>query len=256
MTRSHAPRDVAEAVNRAFHAEPRLGRRFHLERVALERDGTLLLEGNVARLRDKKLALLRAAAVPGIVALADRIRVVPPTTMPDSRIRAELRKLFSHDADFADLELREDVAAGIFATDFRRVARPVDDARGRIDIEAEDGVVMLNGTVPTLVRKRLAGAVAWRVPGVRDVINGLVVDPPEADGPDEIEEAVRAVLERNSAVDAAQIKVGVRLRTVRLTGVVRSDAQREIVENDAWAVFGVDDVVNEILVHPDRRLTV
>jgi osmotically-inducible protein OsmY len=80
------------------------------------------------------------------------------------------------------------------------------------------------------------------------VINGIAVNPPEEDGPDQIEEAVRVVLDRDSAVDAAQIKVGARARVVRLTGLVRSEAIREKAESDAWAVFGVDDVINEIAV--------
>jgi osmotically-inducible protein OsmY len=85
---------------------------------------------------------------------------------------------------------------------------------------------------------------------VRDVINGLAVEPSEDDGPDLIEEAVRVVLERNRSLDAAQIKVGVRGRSVRLTGLVHTQAQRQAAEDDAWAVFGVNDVINEIVVRP------
>ena len=48
---------------------------------------------------------------------------------------------------------------------------------GRLDIEVVDGVVTLNGSVPGLESKRLAGVIAWWIPGTRDVINGIVVDP-------------------------------------------------------------------------------
>jgi osmotically-inducible protein OsmY len=250
MRQPEAPTKIVEAVRRAFHREPRLGPRFDLDRITFERDGALVLEGDVDRLAEKKLALLRAAAVPGVVGLVDRMRVAPVTPEGDRHIRAQLRDMFAQDPDFSDLALREDIGAGVVATDFKRVAGSTEIAQGRIDIEVEDGVVTLNGAVPTLVRKRLAGAMAWRIPGVREVINGLVVDPPEEDGPDQIEEAVRVVLDRNPAVDAGQIKVGVRARVVRLTGLVRSPAAREKAENDAWAVFGVDDVINEIAVRP------
>jgi osmotically-inducible protein OsmY len=168
--------------------------------------------------------------------------------MGDRHMRAQLRDMFAQDSDFSDLELREDVAAGVLAMEFKPVAGAIEGSGGRIDIEVEGGIVTLNGVVPTLVRKRLAGAMAWWIPGVRDVINGIVVDPPEEDGPDQIEEAVRVVLDRDPAVDAAQIKVGVRARVVRLTGLVRSEAMREKAESDAWAVFGVDDVTNEVAV--------
>ena len=249
MTQANVAQEIIDAVRRAFHKEPRLGPRFNLDRIAVESDGALMMEGNVARLAEKKLALLRAAAGPGVVSLVDRVHVAPLTPEGDRHSRAQLREMFAQDPNFSDLELREDVAAGVLATEFKPVAGSIEGASGRIDIEVEDGVVTLNGAVPTLVRKRLAGAMAWWIPGVRDVINGIAVEPPEEDGPDQIEEAVRVVLDRNPAVDAAQIKVGVRTKVVRLTGLVRSEAMREIAENDAWAVFGVDDVINEIAVH-------
>lgn len=243
-------REIPDAVRRAFNAEPRLGPSFKLDRVAVESDGALALEGVVKSLAQKKLALLRAAAASGAGGIVDRLRIAPAAEITDGAIRARLRTSFAEDADFADLDIREDTAVGAVATRFAPVAGAGGEARGRIDIEVDGGVVTLNGYVPTLVRKRLAGAMAWWMPGVRDVVNGLVVRPAEEDGPDRIEEAVRVVLDRDPAVDAAQIKVGVRNTIVRLTGLVRSQAERDAAEHDAWAVFGVDDVINEIEVRP------
>ena len=40
----------------------------------------------------------------------------------------------------------------------------------------------------------------------------------------------------------------VRRAVVRLTGLVKSEGMRETAEADAWYVFGVDDVINEIEV--------
>ena len=106
------------------------------------------------------------------------------------------------------------------------------------------------GAVPGLASKRLAGLLAWWVPGSRDVINGIAVEPPEEDAPIRIEEAVRIALDKEPFVDALQIRVGVHGRTVPLTGLVRTDATRKAAEADAWYVFGVDDVRNEIAVRP------
>jgi osmotically-inducible protein OsmY len=241
--------DMVEAVRRAFRQEPRLGPGFDVAHIVVESDGVLSLEGEVASLAQKKLALLKAAAVPGSMGIADNLRVAAPA-MNDREVRARLREMFATDADFRDVDVREDVEPGVLGTDYRPVSGAGEAARGRIDIEVDDGVVTLNGFVPTLVRKRVAGAMAWRVAGVRDVINGLAVDPNEEDGPDEIEEAVRIVLERDRSLDATQIKVGVRGRTVRLTGLVHARAVRQAAEDDAWAVFGVNDVINEIAVRP------
>lgn len=102
--------------------------------------------------------------------------------------------------------------------------------------------------MPSLAAKRLAGVIAWWVPGSRDVINGIAVDPPEEDAPIAIEEAVRIALDKDPFVDAGQVRIGVRHRTVRLTGAVHSQEARDAAEWDAWSVFGVDDVVNELKV--------
>jgi osmotically-inducible protein OsmY len=94
----------------------------------------------------------------------------------------------------------------------------------------------------------LAGLLAWWVPGVRDVVNGIEVDPAEEDSADLIEEAVRIALQKDPLVNASQIKVGVRKTVVRLTGAVPAAAERDAAERDAWCIFGVDRVLNEIEV--------
>ncbi|MBZ0161928.1 MAG: BON domain-containing protein [Notoacmeibacter sp.] len=127
------------------------------------------------------------------------------------------------------------------------VAAPA-DLHGSIDYEVIDGIITLNGFVPGLMTKRYAGVLAWWIPGSRDVINGIAVTSDEADGADKIAEAVDLVIEKNPYLNAAQVKVGVRNRTVRLTGFLPSEEQKRMAENDAWCVFGVDDVVNEIEV--------
>lgn len=249
MDPSDIAQETAEAVRRAFRTEPRLGPGFVMERIALEDDGVIVLEGTVARLAQKKLAILRAAAVPGVTGIADRVHIAAVPS-GDRHIRAQLREMFAQESSFLGIELREDVVEGVLATDYRPVAGATGRAAGHIDIEVNDGIVTLNGTVPSLVHKRLAGAMVRWIPGVRDVVNGIAVEPEEEDGPDQIEEAVRIVLDRNPSIDAAQIRAGVRGRVVRLTGLVHSEGARENAEDTAWAVFGVDDVINEIEVRP------
>jgi osmotically-inducible protein OsmY len=245
------PTDWMErAVLQTFRADPRLGPHFNLDRIAVEADGTLALEGEVSSVAEKKLAVLLAARSTGVSRIADRVHVRLAAPVSDKAMRVQLRETLATDVDFIDLELREDVAPGVLATEFKPVASPAGGFRGCVDIEVEDGVIILNGSIPTLVRKRLAGALAWRIAGARDVINGLVVEPPEEDGPDRLEEAVRVVLERDPAFDAAQVKVGVRGRVVRLTGLLRSQDARRAAVNDAWTIFGVDEVLDEIEVRP------
>jgi hypothetical protein len=52
------------------------------------------MEGEVAALAHKKLALRRAAAVPGVARIVDRVHIAPRATMSDGEIRARLREIF------------------------------------------------------------------------------------------------------------------------------------------------------------------
>lgn len=124
------------------------------------------------------------------------------------------------------------------------------DGGGWIGFAVEDGVVTLDGRVAGLEAKRLAGVLAWWVPGSRDVVNGLAVEPPEADSDDELANAVRLVLERDRLVDHDHVHVGTHEAVVTLAGILPDPWQREMAERDAWYVFGVDEVHNRIEVHP------
>lgn len=238
-------RPNTDAILSALRREPRLGPHFRPEVVAFTPDGSLILQGDVADIAQKKLALRLAASLPGVAGVVDRLRVIPAERVSDAGIRARLRRDFAAEPAFAGFALRE---ARTQATppDFVPIAGDVATARGRIDVEVRDGVVILNGEVPGLASKRLAGALAWWAPGVRDVVNGLEPVPPEEDAPILIEEAVRAVLDRDPMIDASQLRVGVRHATVRLTGLLRNAAHRRIAVADAWSVLGVDDVIDEI----------
>ena len=219
----------------------------HFKPAVLEYDGigTLTIEGEVKNLAAKKLALECLASIPHITEIVDRLHVKPAVRMGDAEIRAHLRQAFYEETAFQGLGLRE-----LRNNVYEVIREPSEPAQGAIDIEVRDGIVTLNGTTPGLVSKRLAGAMAWWVPGSRDVINGIAVEPPEEDAPIRIQEAIRIVLEKNPFIDAGQVRVGVRGRLVRLTGIVHTAEQRDMAERDAWSIFGVDKVVNEIEVRP------
>ena len=244
---------VLAELRAELRSEPRLGPQFHLAEMDWDPSGTLTLAGEVPSVAAKKRALELAAAHPAVGAIVDRLHVIPAAPMDDPEIRAHLRRFFTQEPAFAGYAVRQQSAfpkVPAATPEMETVAGDIATAPGQIDIEIADGVVTLNGHVPGLVAKRLAGVMAWWVPGVRDVVNGLDVTPPEEDSPIAIEGAVRVVLERDPYLDAGQIRVGVRQRTVRLTGALPSDALRDMAERDAWCVFGVDGVINEIEVRP------
>jgi osmotically-inducible protein OsmY len=226
----------------AIRSEPRIGPHFKPAALKIDSDGTATIQAEVDNIAIKRLALERLAAIKGIGAIVDRLRVKPAQTMSDDGILDHLRKAYYVEPAFAALKIKERKAGKL------KLVQDAPEPRGEIEIEVKKGVVILNGRVPGLASKRLAGVLAWWIPGSRDVINGIAVEPPEEDAPIRIEEAVRIVLDKDPFVDASQVRVGVRNRTVRLTGAVRSREARDAAEWDAWYVFGVDDVINELEV--------
>ena len=205
-------------------------------------DGILAMEGEVEHIMAKKRALEVAAAVPGVAGIIDRIRLVPATQMEDGEIRDHVcsallaENLLASSAIWAIVKGKPEVI------------RETDWAIGSIDVEVTDGVVILNGAVTCLSVKRMAGLLAWWVPGSRDVVNGLEVSPLQEDNDDEVVDAVRLALEKNPFVDATQIRVGCRNFVVTLEGLVKTEVQRHMAEEDTWYIFRVDRVENLLQV--------
>ena len=232
-----------ETVRQAVRSEPRYDA--HEFPLKMELDNEVLtLEGEVANVAVKKLVMERAAALPTVRGVVDRLRVVPAQAMGDGEIRAHLRDALLGEPSFAACALGVDSGATC-----DRVQSPQSPA-GNIVIAVVDGVVTLDGEVPSLSHKRLAGALAWWVPGSRDVVNGLGVEPDEADNDDEVRDAVTLILEKDPFVDASQIGIKCADYVVTLSGIVPTDAAREMAEFDAWYTFGVDRVINDIRVRP------
>jgi osmotically-inducible protein OsmY len=206
-------------------------------------DGVLTAEAEMPDVAAKKLALEALAAVPGVRGIVDRLHVTPAERMEDGEIRDLMRDALLQDPALANIALYEVVKGE------RLIVRdPPGAGLNSITITVEDGIVTLDGDVPGLAQKRLAGVLAWWVPGSRDVINGIAVTPPEEDNDEEITEAVRVALEKDPFVNAGQVHVRTRNSEVVLDGLVPGEPEKDMAEFDAWYVFGVDRVDNRIVV--------
>lgn len=224
----------------------RLGLDLHRHPVRLEyADGVLTMEGELPDIAAKKRALERGAALPEVRWVTDGLRVEPAARMGDGEIRDHVRDALLAEPTFEECAIRVHRGGTL------DVEREPPVSRGTLEIAVDDGIVRLEGSVPSLSHKRLVGVLCWWVPGTRDVVNALEVSPPEEDTDDEISDAVRIVLEKEPLLDASGIGIHVEGAQVTLRGIVASDEQRRAAEHDAWYVFGVDDVINEIEVSPE-----
>lgn len=234
---------IVSEVAAAMERERRIN--LHNFPVRLEFDaGVLTMDGDVEHIMSKKRALEVAAAVSGVERIVDRLRLVPSVRMQDGEIRVHVCNSLLTES------LLGDCAIWAIVKGEPEVVRETNqDVDGSIDVEVNNGIVVLNGVVAGLTAKRLAGVLAWWVPGSRDVINGIEVVPsPQDDNDDEVVDTVRLVLEKDPFINASQIKVGCSNYSVTLEGLVKKEIQKQMAEADAWYVFRVDGVTNRLLV--------
>lgn len=236
-----AETDLLQRVRDALRADTTIG--FDEASIVLALSGgALLVDGEVLDVSVKRRTLRKAAAVVAPRPIIDRLHVRPAQPMADGMIGDLVRDALVEEPALANCRMR------LWVKGRPELASDPPAASGAIDIRVADGVVTLDGEVAGLGQKRLAGALAWWVPGSRDVVNGLGVSPPEADSDAEITDAVRLVLEKDPFVNPGQIRVRTANAAVTLDGLVPTESERDMAEHDAWYVFGVDNVVNRIAV--------
>lgn len=232
---------IIKAVRAAFEREPRINLHRYPVNTDFGDDGVLTLEGEAENIAAKKLSIELAIAVPGVRGIVDRLHVAPATRMGDGAVLDAVRDALLQEPILQNCTIRCKHKGRV------ETAREVlVEPHGVIDVSVRDGVVLLDDHVTSLTQKRIAGVLAWWVPGSRDVINGMEVAPPQEDSDDEVAKAVRYVLEKNPFVKSDRIRVSVRNFVVTLEGSVPTDVQKKMAEFDAWYVFGVDKVANKL----------
>jgi len=235
---------VLKAVRAAFEREPRINLHKYPVRMDFS-DGVLTLEGEAEHVAAKKLSLELAIAVPGVTGIVDRLHVTSSTRMGDGAILDAVRDALLHAPVLQNCTIQVK-RKGTWEIVRQATVTP----RGVIQVSVTDGVVLLDDHVTSLIQKRVAGVLAWWVPGSRDVINGMEVVPLQEDSDEEIAKAVRLVLEKDPFVNAERVRVTVKQAVVTLEGDAPSAPQKEMAEFDAWYVFGVDKVDNRMEVRP------
>jgi osmotically-inducible protein OsmY len=118
-----------------------------------------------------------------------------------------------------------------------------------IDVTADDGIVTLEGSVPTVAAKNYADLEAKKIRGVVGVIDRLSVKPVHV-ADEEIVLEVRRLLIDDPSVQSQDIRVWSEDGRVRLEGRVGTWFERQQAEIVASEVRGVREVVNALEVDP------
>ncbi|MFP4522020.1 MAG: BON domain-containing protein [Fibrobacterota bacterium] len=114
-----------------------------------------------------------------------------------------------------------------------------------LDVETEDGIVMLSGSVDNILAESRAVKIARSIKGVRSVVEKITVRP--VNRPDEkIKSDVIAALVIDPVTESYETTVSVEDGKVRLTGTVESWAEKKLCERVAKSVSGVKSIENDI----------
>ena len=233
---------VRKQVHAALEREARINLHRHPIRIESV-DGTVTLEGEVADVAAKKLALQLASAAQGVREVVDRLRVAPGESRGDGAVRDAVARLLLEQPELKSCSFN------LKTNEKMQVLRRVEhDSAGEIDISVTDGVILLEGHVISQSHRRFAGALAWWTGGRRDVINALEVRPDYEDRDDEVAEVLRLVLDADPELDADQIRGNCNGKVIWLDGAVRNELQKRRAELDAWSLSAIRGVVNRLQV--------
>ncbi len=116
----------------------------------------------------------------------------------------------------------------------------------KLNVTVSKGWVTLKGDVEWQYQKQDAERVVRRIQGVKGVSNLIVVKPKAT--PDDLKKRIEDALVRSAELDAQRITVEVDGTKVIPKGTVRSWAEREEAERQAWAAPGVTEVENRITI--------
>ncbi len=205
-------------VMEAIRLEPLLGTA-QIEVSANE--GIVTLSGTVDSYVKKRAAEHVAGKVPGVHAVAEKIKVK-----------------FGADENKTDEALASEILKALqFSPDI---------LKDSISVLVEDGWVTLEGKVKWIAQKEEAERTVHHLSGVRMINNNISI---RSEREDDVEKAtIENALLRNWAIDDQEIEVSVLGNQVTLMGKVHSLYQSNTAERIAWNAPGVCNVHNKLTI--------
>ncbi|MBC7616179.1 MAG: BON domain-containing protein [Pedobacter sp.] len=205
-------------VEKALKWEPLL---VGAEIAVTSRDGIVTLTGTVDTYAKKRGADHATKTVKGVKAVIEKIEVkfASDKQKSDSLIASEVLGALKF-----NLEVPED----------------------KIQVQVENGWVMLEGTVKWNAQKQAAIKCIEHIGGIKAIANHIIIKSATADEVEKL--GIQDALIRNWAIDENNIKVSVFENTVILSGTVHSIFQKDEAERMAWNAPGVWTVHNELVI--------
>ncbi len=230
---------TVKEVLAALERDPRVDMHRYPVQVCVQ-DDMLVLEGTLENIAAKKVASLIAHRLAGSIPVRNHLRVKAAEKEEDGALRDEVIGSLTQESAFNEYTLR------IVRNKGGETVRHGSAEDALIEVEAQQGMVILRGQVGSLSHRRLVEVLTWWTAGCEVVDNHLRIVPAQRDNEDELVDAVCIILEKDPLVHASQVRVSASEGIVTLDGHVSSNEEKMLAVLDAWYVPGVHDVVDRI----------
>ena len=206
--------------------------------------GVVILSGNATTLTAHRRAITRARRVDGVQRVASEIK--SPNELADSEIWDDGKNVG------ATAAMKTSASDAWITTKAKLslMAAPGISPM-TVNVDTEEGVVTLFGTVGTAAAKALAASEVARLDGVKHVANELQIVPDVAaagvaESDARVTAAVRKRLDARPSLSDSSVKVETAKGVVRLTGKVASQRDHLTALTAARGAAGVKSVIDNL----------
>lgn len=206
--------------------------------------GVVILSGNANTLTAHRRAITQARRVEGVQRVASEIK--SPNELADSEIWDDGKLTAAGNgmkASASDAWITTKAKLSLMAAPG---ISPM-----TVNVDTEDGVVTLFGTVSTATGKALAASEVSKLDGVKHVENDLQVVPDVAaagvaESDDRVTAAVQKRIDARPSLSDSKVKVQTAKGVVRLTGEVATQRDRLTALTAARGASGVKSIIDDM----------
>lgn len=216
---------INDAISHHYHGyiDAEQPHRGHIDvEVSVDEKGSVILEGETSSLFDKYRVFNIVTRVPGVTKISNQM-IVKTEPLPDDVIENRIMQNVKYNRSIIE--------------------------RDQIDVNADNGLVILSGKVSYNYEKELLQTIASWQEGVRSIDNQIEVKrPAEALSDENLQTILRDILANQFPTDKEEVTVAVNNGVATVNGQVDNLWSKKNIEHEFRDVIGILEVENYLEV--------